>query len=135
ASTTLAIVMLVAGIAGGMAIAWFFAALLTRSLHRAVGVANAVAEGNLENDIVVDSQDEIGELLLAMQRMQHDLRERIEHDQRVAGENLRIRTALDSSGTAVMIADASHAIIYANQAMGELLEQYAADVRRALPDV
>src|SRR5690554_4034921 len=133
-STTLAIIMLVAGVLGGMAIAWFFATLLARSLHRAAHVANEIAEGNLDNDIEVESRDEIGELLLAMQQMQHDLRERIERDQRVAGENLRIRTALDSSGTSVMIADASHTIIYANQAMGELLEQYADDVRSALPE-
>ena len=133
ASTTLAVVMLIAGIAGGMAVAWFFAMLLTRSLHRAVDVANAVAEGNLDNDIEVDSQDEIGELLLAMQRMQHDLRERIERDQKAAGENLRIRTALDSSSTSVMIADASRTLIYANESAIELFRHYEGEIRKHLP--
>ncbi len=132
-ASTLVVIMLIAGIGGGLAIAWLVAAALTRSLHRAVDVANAVAGGKLDNEIVVDREDEIGELLQAMARMQTDLRERIERDQHIAGENLRIRTALDSSGTSVMIADASRTIIYANAAVTTLLGSYEDEIQRALP--
>lgn len=134
ASNTLAIAMLVAGVLGGMAIAWIFASVLARSLRRAVDVANAIAGGKLDNDIQVETRDEIGDLLLAMQQMQHDLRERIERDQRAAGENLRIRTALDSSSTSVMIADASRDLIYANEAAINLFRDYEAEIRKRLPD-
>ncbi len=130
---TLTLIMLLAGVAGGMAIAWFVAAILTRSLHRAVDVANAVATGQLDNEIDSDRNDEIGELLKAMQHMQGDLRARIDRDQQVAGENLRIRTALDSSGTSFMIADSQRNIIYANQAVTTLLGQYEAEIHKDLP--
>lgn len=134
ASNTLVLIMLVAGVLGGMAIAWFVAALLTRSLHRAVEVANAVAAGTLDNEIAADGEDEIGDLLHALQRMQHDLRERIEHDRRIAGENYRIRTALDSSGTGVMITDTERTITYANDAVTDMLRQYEPEIRRHRPD-
>lgn len=133
ASNTLAIVMLLAGVLGGMAIAWIFASMLTRSLGRAAGVANAIAEGKLDNDIQIETRDEIGDLLQAMQHMQHDLRERIERDQQAAGENLRIRTALDSSSTSVMIADAARNLIYANEAAHALFSEYETEIRKHLP--
>nr|WP_279631892.1 methyl-accepting chemotaxis protein [Luteimonas yindakuii] len=131
--TTLVLLMLLAGVGGGLAIAWFVAKALTRSLHRAVDVANAVAAGQLDNEIEADREDEIGDLLKAMQHMQGDLRERIERDQRIAGENLRIRTALDSSGTSVMIADPQRNIIYTNQAVTTLLGQYESEIHKDLP--
>ncbi|WP_435574589.1 methyl-accepting chemotaxis protein [Alterluteimonas muca] len=130
---TLTVIMLLAGVAGGLAIAWFVAAALTRNLRRAVDVSNAIAAGQLDNEIDADRGDEIGDLLKAMQQMQGDLRARIERDQLVAGENLRIRTALDSSGTSVMIADPERRIIYANQAVTTLLGQYEAEIHKDLP--
>ncbi|MGY0632970.1 methyl-accepting chemotaxis protein [Luteimonas sp. A478] len=134
-SNTLVTVMLLAGIALGMLIAWAGAMVLTRRLRRAVEVANSVASGNLDNEITVNSKDEVGELLLAMQRMQHDLRERIEEDRKVALENMRIRTALDASGTSVMIADANRNIIYANEAMESLLQGYLDEIHKDLSHV
>jgi methyl-accepting chemotaxis protein len=118
---------------GGLAIAFLFARSLSRSMGHAVKVANDVAGGQLHTAIVIDRGDEIGELLRAMQRMQHDLRERIERDQKIAAENLRIRTALDNSGTSVMIADTERTVIYANHAVSELLAQYVDDVRSQVP--
>src|SRR5690606_9215375 len=96
---------------------------LTRAARDAASVANDVATGKLDSHIDTSRADEIGDLLKAMQRMQRDLRERIESDQAVASENLRIRTALDSSGTCVMIADAQRQVIYANEAVAHLLRQ------------
>ena len=133
ASNVLVVIMLAAGMAGGVLVAWFLASQLTRSLRRAVGVANAVAEGKLDNEIVVDREDEIGQLMQALNQMQHDLRERTERDQRIAGENLRIRTALDSSGTSVMIADSQRNIIYANAAVSDLLRQYEREIHKDIP--
>ena len=133
ASNTLVLIVLAAGMLGGTAIAWFIGAFLTRSLRRAVDVADEVAKGNLDNEILVDGDDEIGQLMQALQQMQQDLRERTERDQRIAGENLRIRTALDSSGTSVMIADAQRSIIYANGAVSSLLRQYEKDIHKAVP--
>ena len=116
-SNMLLLTLLLAGIGGGLAVAWLIARSLTRAARDAASVANDVAGGKLDSHIDTRRADEIGDLLKAMQRMQRDLRERIERDQAIASENLRIRTALDSSGTSVMITDPGRTIIYANAAV------------------
>ncbi|HEX2833185.1 MAG TPA: methyl-accepting chemotaxis protein [Thermoanaerobaculia bacterium] len=51
------------------------AALVTKSLDRVVGVAESVATGDLTANIVIDSNDETGRLLAAMQEMSRKLAE------------------------------------------------------------
>ncbi len=133
ASTLMLMTLLLAGIGGGLVVAWLMARNLTGSVRKAADVAQDVANGKLDSHIDTSRADEIGDLLKSMQRMQRDLRERIERDQAIAGENLRIRTALDSSGTSVMIADPSRNVIYANAAVTELLRQYDDQISSALP--
>src|SRR5690606_15517264 len=127
------VVLLRAGVGGGLAVAGLMARGLTRAARDAASVANDVASGKLDSHIDTHRADEIGDLLKAMQRMQRDLRERIERDEAIASENLRIRTALDSSGTSVMITDPGRTIIYANAAVTQLLRHYDDEIRVALP--
>ena len=70
ASNTLMIVMLLIGILGGLALAWFFARAIARAVGEAVRVANDVSAGKLDGKIDTSRQDEVGQLLTAMQRMQ-----------------------------------------------------------------
>ena len=134
ASNVLLVTLLLAGIAVGMLVAWLMARGLTRAMRDAVGVASDVANGKLDSHIDARRADEIGDLLRAMQRMQRDLRERIERDQAVAAENLRVRTALDSSGTSVMITDPDRTIVYANGAATELLRHHEERIRAVMPE-
>jgi methyl-accepting chemotaxis protein len=99
----------------------------------AVAVAHAVADGKLDNEIVLAKGDSTS-LLASMQRMQAQLLERITAERRVAAENLRIRIALDNVSTGVMIADAERKIIYANQAVVAVLSAAEEDIRQQLPD-
>ncbi|MEN1941469.1 methyl-accepting chemotaxis protein [Luteimonas sp. MJ174] len=133
-SNTLLVILLLAGIGIGLVVAWLVARGLTRAAREAVRISNDVAGGKLDSHIDTSRGDEIGDMLKAMQRMQHDLRERIERDQAIASENLRIRTALDSSGTSVMITDPGRTIIYANASVTELLGQYEGDIRAMAPE-
>ena len=133
-SSLLLVVLLLAGIAGGLVVAWLMARSLTSAVREAAAVSQDVANGKLDSHIDTSRADEIGDLLKSMQRMQRDLRERIERDQAIAGENLRIRTALDSSGTSVMIADPSRTVIYANAAATGLMRQYEDEIRSAVPE-
>ncbi|MDV3468819.1 methyl-accepting chemotaxis protein [Stenotrophomonas sp. C3(2023)] len=134
ASATLMVLALLGGAALGLVLVWLFARALVGSVRGAVAVASDVASGKLDGHIDVSRQDEVGELLQAMQRMQRDLRERIERDQRIAGENLRIRTALDYSSTGVYLTDASSTIVYSNRALQQSLQQYQDELRRDLPE-
>ena len=56
-----------------------------------------------------------------------------EREQRIAGENARIKSALDNCSTNVMIADAERNIIYMNKTVTSMLQNAEADLRKALP--
>jgi methyl-accepting chemotaxis protein len=132
-SVTLTVVMVLAGIAGGLVLAWLFARALVNNMRGAVNVAHDVATGKLDGYIDVAAADEVGDLMRALQRMQRDLKERIERDQAVAAENLRIRTALDASSTGVIITDPSLQVVYTNPAIHQVIAQHADDFQQALP--
>ena len=124
ASAILTLVGILVGIAAGVVLVWLFARSLVGAVRGAVDVANEVASGKLDGHIDVTRADEVGDLLRAMQRMQRDLRERIERDQAIASENLRIRTALDYSSTGVYLTNENLDIVYANRALLDTLAQY-----------
>ena len=134
ASSLLMVIALIGGAGLGLVLVWLFARALVGSVRGAVSVANDVANGKLDGHIDTSRKDEVGDLMQAMQRMQRDLRERIETDAAVARENLRIRTALDYSSTGLYVTDANHDVVYVNRALGNTLETHADDVRRELPD-
>ena len=115
-------------------LALLIARAIASGLNSAVGVAKAVAGGKLDNAIDVSRKDEIGELLSSLKTMQTDLGARIEADRVIAAENLRIRNALDSGTTGVMLADNDRNLIYTNRSLVELLDRYADDVRSVFPD-
>ena len=132
ASTSLSIAAVIIGIIAGVVLAWLLARSLVGAIRGAVEVANEVAGGKLDGHIDVSRADEVGDLLRAMQRMQRDLRERIERDQAVAAENLRIRTALDYSSTGVYLTNTDLDIVYANRSLLDTLSQYHDEVSAEL---
>jgi methyl-accepting chemotaxis protein len=128
ASAVLTVIAVLIGAAAGLLLVWLFARSLVSSMRGAVAVANDVASGRLDGTIDVSRADEVGDLLRAMQRMQRDLRERIERDATVAAENLRIRTALDYSSTGVYLTNTDLEIVYANRALRDTLVEYSDDI-------
>lgn len=50
-----------------------------------------------------------------------------------AVENIRIRNALDAAATNVMIANADNIVVYANRAVGDMLQNAEADIKKELP--
>jgi len=118
---------------GGLA-AWAITLSLTRPLSRAVEVADGISDGDLNHEIDTSKHDEVGDLFKAMQRMQGNLRERIERDLAIANENLRIRSALDNSATCTFVTDPERKIIYANAAFIGLMRKYQANLRQRVPD-
>ena len=131
-SAVLIIIALLVGGGAGVLLVWLFARSLVGAMRGAVNVANDVASGKLDGHIDVSRADEVGDLLRSMQRMQRDLRERIEHDRAIASENLRIRTALDYSSTGVYLTNEDLQIVYANRALLDTLEQYSEELRGEL---
>ncbi|WP_449466920.1 methyl-accepting chemotaxis protein [Stenotrophomonas humi] len=132
ASAVLTIIAVLVGVSAGLVLVWLFARSLVNAMRGAVNVANEVASGKLDGQIDITRSDEVGDLLRAMQRMQRDLRERIETEQIVANENLRIRTALDYSSTGVYLTNAQFEIVYANRALLDTLSNYQDDISTEL---
>nr|WP_290576827.1 methyl-accepting chemotaxis protein [Algiphilus sp.] len=77
---------------------------------------------------VVEWQDRTAEL-----KLQAEIAERTEKEQRLAEENLRIRNALDNVTTNVMIADGDRNIVYVNNSLNEMLTNVESDLRKDLP--
>ncbi|WP_146081698.1 methyl-accepting chemotaxis protein, partial [Pseudoxanthomonas sp. KAs_5_3] len=115
------------------AIYWLLRRQVAAPLAGAVRVADDIARGKLDGVIDAGRGDEIGTLMQAMRTMQGNLRERIERDEVVARESLRIRTALEEVTANVMIADADRNIVYANRPLMKMLADVEQDLRRDLP--
>ncbi len=71
----------------GLGVAFWVTRSITRPINQAVGVANALAEGDLSLKIEVNSKDEVGLLLAAMQNMVAKLTQIIS-EVRSASDNL-----------------------------------------------
>ncbi|WP_454831180.1 methyl-accepting chemotaxis protein [Pseudoxanthomonas wuyuanensis] len=112
---------------------WLIARSILRPLSGALRAIQAVSHGDLSVRIDARSRDEIGQMYAAIGEMIAQLRNRADHDQAVAAEGLRIRTALDSVTTNVMIADADRNILYANRPLLKMLGEAEQDMRRDLP--
>ncbi|MRR49999.1 MAG: HAMP domain-containing protein [Rhodocyclaceae bacterium] len=120
------------------ALAAVFATVILRSVAASVRKASAalteIAGGNLENMVQAETNDEVGQLIGAIDDMRSQLRTRIEAERQVARENMRVKIALDNVSTGVMIADDQRKIIYINKAVQEIMNDAETDIRKVLPN-
>ena len=56
-----------------------------------------------------------------------------EREQQLAAENARVRQALDTCSTNVMIADADGIIVYSNQSVAQMMSRNEGELRKSLP--
>ncbi|MDA8456556.1 methyl-accepting chemotaxis protein [Acidovorax sp. GBBC 3334] len=95
-----------------IAMARFVVASITRPLDRAVGLADAIAEGDLTVDVHDDRRDELGHLLRSLSAMSARLR----------GVVTEVRTGVES------VSSASNEIATGNQDLSARTEQTAANL-------
>jgi methyl-accepting chemotaxis protein len=122
------VILLIAGFA------YVLGRSITRPIGHAVGVAERVAAGQLDNRIEVVGNDEAAVLMGALQRMQGELKANIEAERKTAQETLRIKVALDVTSNSVMVADPDGKIIYCNHSVLEMMRNAEADLRKQLPN-
>ncbi len=113
---------------------WFAARGIVAGVRRAAEIGSNVAQGDLSNQVLSRSNDEVGSLLKTLDRMQTQLKQSIERDRNIGLEALRIQTALDNVSTSVLVLDKSHAIIYMNRSAQELFEYVEAGIREEIPE-
>jgi methyl-accepting chemotaxis protein len=120
--------------AGAVAVACLLAFLITRAikkpLNHAVAVLGEIESGNYANTVTVTSEDEIGQTLRGLERMQTALRKRTDEEHAAAMENARIRTALDRVSVGTMLGDTDGKIIYVNDALQSLFRHQAGEIRK-----
>ncbi|MFI3157652.1 MAG: methyl-accepting chemotaxis protein [Methylococcaceae bacterium] len=110
--------------------------LISRGILRSISslqeVASAIANGDLSSSIDLSHNDELGELFRSMNTMQQQLLERTTKDHKEHDEFLRIKIALDSITSNVMVADNERNIIYMNPAVRTMLQNAESDIRKVL---
>ena len=112
-------------------IAWRFSNALSNRLQQAVGIASGVARGE---KVTIDSNqkaDEIGELMMAMNKMQIEVIGKFEA---AAEESNRITSAVEAASTNIMMANANYDIIYMNPAVKNMMKIAEADLQKELPN-
>ena len=114
----------------GTVFAFFIARTITKPLRGAVSFANALSNGDLSLTMVVDSRDEVGQLLTAMQNMVKNLREMISrtvdisNDIASASNDLQATSALIASG-ADKVAIQAEAVATASEEMAATSSEIA----------
>ncbi|TCZ87930.1 methyl-accepting chemotaxis protein [Lysobacter sp. N42] len=107
---------------------------LERRLHALADTVRHMANGEFNDAIDIDHDDALGSLAQAVKSMQIKLGFDLQQLKLDNEEGLRIRHALDSVRTNVMIADRDRRIIYLNPAVRALLRDAQEDIRQVLPD-
>jgi methyl-accepting chemotaxis protein len=116
------------------AFSYVFSRSITLPLAKAVAMADSVAAGQLDNRIEVTGRDEVADLLRALEKMQNELKTRLESERKTAIETLRIKVALDTTTNSVMVADPDGVIIYCNPSVLEMMRAAESDLRKELPN-
>ena len=109
-------------IAIGVGLSLLLANTIVRPISQALTIANAIADGNLSNRIIVDSKDETGALLSALGKMSDNLANKIASEESII-RNMQILSALDNASTSMLIVDSTDKMTYMNIAAKELFAE------------
>ncbi len=123
------ITLSLAAVAVACVLAWWITRAIKKPLNHAVEVLSEIEKGNYASAVTVSSQDEIGQTLKGLERMQSALRERTDKEHAAAMKNARIRTALDRVSVGTMLCDNDGKIIYLNDALKDVFRNRATEIR------
>ncbi len=114
------------------------ALLLSRSIIRPLSRANeitrGIADGDLNQNVNIESKDEIGQLGDSMTVMIKNLKKDIDGTRQRADETSRIKIALDNVSSSVMMADNERKIFYMNNSAHKLFQEAEEDIQKDLPN-
>ena len=127
-ATVVLISLMLSGLFG-----WLVARAVVRPANRALTVFNAIGEGRLDSDIVIESYDEMGQILAGLRNMQATLRDKLAAERAAAAHSKRTSDALDAVSDSIMVADADYCIVHLNPAAAGLFAHREADFQTILP--
>jgi len=94
----------------------------------------AIGQGDYQTEIELERQGEIGELNRAVKMLAVKLGYEVNEAKTLGAASLRIKIALDSVTSNVMMADNNGDIIYCNDSVLEMMRIAQDDIREQLPD-
>ena len=113
---------------------WLISSTVRKPLKRSIEVLGRIAEGIYDDEIDIDVKDEIGDMQRALKSMQTLQDLALGEVHAAAAESERIKIALDSASTSVILADTSDEIIYINPAFEKMFAEVQSDIKTVLPD-
>jgi methyl-accepting chemotaxis protein len=106
---------------------------IIRTTAYSAQLAGRIADGELDNRVDAQGGDELAALLAALSRMQARLRESLAAERTLSAENQRVRRALDSAASGMLIEDTEGMVRYLNPALRDLLSAKAEAVAGLRP--
>jgi len=110
-------------------LSFFLRRFVIDPLKHAVSIADAIAAGDFSSKIEIRSNNEIGQLMGAMQQMNAALAEA----DTAASAALRIKSALDCTAVNIMLANSEGIVVYANRPVLDTLRQATPQLRQVMP--
>jgi methyl-accepting chemotaxis protein len=104
-----------------------------KAIVETMKIVEQMAAGDLSGQIAEKLEGEFETLRQNLNGALASLHEKQQNEQKVAAENARIRSALDTAQTNVMLADNDFNICYMNRTMVEMMRNAEADLRKELP--
>jgi methyl-accepting chemotaxis protein len=143
--STITLQEIIAGVALllGVSIAYVIGRGIVRPLYGLTQALAKLASGEFGTDVPgIERKDEIGQIARAVDTLKiagaEQARAESEkatveaENRRVLEENTRIRVALDSCSTNVMVADNNYTIVYMNKAVTDMMRDAEAELRQEL---
>lgn len=117
----------------GIILSLLLARGIIQPLQHAVSVINEIISGKYDNEIRINSDDEVGEVLSAMQIMQARQHFSIADTLEKAAEASRIQLALDNSSTPITVSNEVNFLVYMNKAAKKQLEKMESEWQKTVP--
>lgn len=114
--------LLLAGLLG-----FFVIRSITGPIGFVINIFQNIADGRLDNEIKVDSDNEIGQLLKALQTTQQTLQKNLDNAK-------RLTVALDNVSTNIMMADNERHITYMNEAIQNMFRNAEPQIKQRFSD-
>ena len=111
----------------------FISRSITRSTRQVVDVLSNISEGKYNNDITIETQDELGILLYGLKSMQVRMGYELYYVQEAANESSSIKTALDRASTNVLMANMDDNITYMNDAVQKMFVDIEPQLQETIP--
>ncbi|MCC5869986.1 MAG: Tar ligand binding domain-containing protein [Gammaproteobacteria bacterium] len=113
---------------------WLLTRAIVRPAQRAVAVFEAISDDRLDSEILIDADDEMGQILSGLKDMQATLSARLAEERQQAAKAKRTSDALDAVSDSIMVADADYSIVHMNPAAVALFQHREQDFKSILPE-